>query len=1204
MNDRLLRVTVILSVLALVGMAGAGAAAAQDFNVTVEDAPVVAPFGEDIDVTINTTNVASSGSGDADVTFAADDMPGNIGPGADVTGPQYTTPVLNPGESDVRTITLNTDTDYQPLTDNSTSNDIFHGAFVNASGTNVVDDTDEANFTVGTDSNGRVTVITQDTASSPNRVSTDVDLYSSDTFNSVNDPGPLVRSGITNSNGEIQFSGLAVGENDTLSEDYTAVAAVDDPEFESDTSQAQLFDPDQTSDTARIAVERIALPEEFDITQSAESAIADGEDSITFNVSILGNLEGDRLANEPYTVFHDGGDAVSIANGTQLSTESNGFDEFEVSSNSSQRVTFEFVADNEGAEGQTVTEIREKNFILSGEGQIIGDVWDVDDPNLRSLPDTRVWAVQKDTFTQNSIRVPPSDFGPDEGFDSQGDDSFFRVIKTEDPSLNTPSNDTILEVTQDYRIDNDGQNENLSISRVRELDQNDSTVGSGFAVEANVNNPCSFNGTACTGTGMYVTPLEPGYYYIQQSDNQLNASDQRFVDGTTNDDFDAVGSGLSYNIGGASSFAPGGPVTPTTGPIEVTVDLTFDATQQFSQFSGQELTDITDENGEYVLKDMYTDFQAGVDYTVIANKAGYEIEFIDPLVTESGAFFEDGADENFGLERVEEDVEVNVTNLAALPSIDDAPEDAANPGAYDEFAFENQNDTFSQEVPRDGRTIDVIQVNTQTESGAPVDEEIELSIPQPGLQGTITNDVNFTGEFVAVAGGTEVSNDPDAPTVTINTGSDGQAIVWLQSDLFGEDLSSVFADNVNTGGEVCETIDGGETEIELFSGVVAKSPTDAGIVDATCKDFAGTAVLRTAELSGAVTNQDNDPVESRVWLEQIDLDASAPANPQFPVYQNINHRIEITRNGANNYDVRQVYDNFSTITNNVVDTVVIGQDTGLSANDLRNYEGFGTTMFPQIAVAGDGTDGFTLLTDSDDVNDPQTEDSLYTLPEVPAESAASPVTGVTPTGIDRATFSFTGSAVQTGVQVGRTSTANIEITTPTGAEFNVTDIDAPATVSQGDTFDVDADITNDGVATAEQDVDYELLDEDGNVVASQTQSLILGGDETQTVTFEDIDTTGLDAGNYTSVVTTPDDTAGQSAETEIVTDGTGGNGDSPIDGVSDSLWNAVTQGDGDLSLGDLGTAITQYQDDGEIDGEPIGLGQLGDLISYYQNEVA
>jgi hypothetical protein len=703
---------------------------------------------------------------------------------------------------------------------------------------------------------------------------------------------------------------------------------------------------------------------------------------------------------------------------------------------------------------------------------------------------------------------------------------------------------------------------------------------------------------------MYVTPLEPGYYYIQQSDNQLNASDQRFVDGTTNDDFDAVGSGLSYNIGGASSFAPGGPVTPTTGPIEVTVDLTFDATQQFSQFSGQELTDITDENGEYVLKDMYTDFQAGVDYTVIANKAGYEIEFIDPLVTESGAFFEDGADENFGLERVEEDVEVNVTNLAALPSIDDAPEDAANPGAYDEFAFENQNDTFSQEVPRDGRTIDVIQVNTQTESGAPVDEEIELSIPQPGLQGTITNDVNFTGEFVAVAGGTEVSNDPDAPTVTINTGSDGQAIVWLQSDLFGEDLSSVFADNVNTGGEVCETIDGGETEIELFSGVVAKSPTDAGIVDATCKDFAGTAVLRTAELSGAVTNQDNDPVESRVWLEQIDLDASAPANPQFPVYQNINHRIEITRNGANNYDVRQVYDNFSTITNNVVDTVVIGQDTGLSANDLRNYEGFGTTMFPQIAVAGDGTDGFTLLTDSDDVNDPQTEDSLYTLPEVPAESAASPVTGVTPTGIDRATFSFTGSAVQTGVQVGRTSTANIEITTPTGAEFNVTDIDAPATVSQGDTFDVDADITNDGVATAEQDVDYELLDEDGNVVASQTQSLILGGDETQTVTFEDIDTTGLDAGNYTNVVTTADDTQGEEAPTEIVTDGTGGNGDSPIDGVSDSLWNAVTQGDGDLSLGDLGTAITEYQDDGEIGGEPIGLGQLGDLISYYQNEVA
>jgi hypothetical protein len=107
------------------------------------------------------------------------------------------------------------------------------------------------------------------------------------------------------------------------------------------------------------------------------------------------------------------------------------------------------------------------------------------------------------------------------------------------------------------------------------------------------------------------------------------------------------------------------------------------------------------------------------------------------------------------------------------------------------------------------------------------------------------------------------------------------------------------------------------------------------------------------------------------------------------------------------------------------------------------------------------------------------------------------------------------------------------------------------------------------------------------------------------VTFS-VDTSDSDVepGDYTNFIDTQDDTA--TTPTEVLAgDGNGGQpGTSPIDGVSDSLWNAVTQGDGELSLGDLGTAITQYQDDGEIDGEPIGLGQLGDLISYYQNEVA
>jgi hypothetical protein len=57
---------------------------------------------------------------------------------------------------------------------------------------------------------------------------------------------------------------------------------------------------------------------------------------------------------------------------------------------------------------------------------------------------------------------------------------------------------------------------------------------------------------------------------------------------------------------------------------------------------------------------------------------------------------------------------------------------------------------------------------------------------------------------------------------------------------------------------------------------------------------------------------------------------------------------------------------------------------------------------------------------------------------------------------------------------------------------------------------------------------------------------------------------------------------------------------SPVDGVSDELWTEVT-GDGNLELGDLGTAIQEYQANGEINGVTIELGDLGSLIQHYQS---
>jgi PKD repeat protein len=67
--------------------------------------------------------------------------------------------------------------------------------------------------------------------------------------------------------------------------------------------------------------------------------------------------------------------------------------------------------------------------------------------------------------------------------------------------------------------------------------------------------------------------------------------------------------------------------------------------------------------------------------------------------------------------------------------------------------------------------------------------------------------------------------------------------------------------------------------------------------------------------------------------------------------------------------------------------------------------------------------------------------------------------------------------------------------------------------------------------------------------------------------------------------------------------------ESPVEGVSDELWNAVTADDGSdgLSLADLGNAIQEYRSNpgnAEVGGVGIGLSDLGSLIQHYRNEVA
>jgi hypothetical protein len=125
---------------------------------------------------------------------------------------------------------------------------------------------------------------------------------------------------------------------------------------------------------------------------------------------------------------------------------------------------------------------------------------------------------------------------------------------------------------------------------------------------------------------------------------------------------------------------------------------------------------------------------------------------------------------------------------------------------------------------------------------------------------------------------------------------------------------------------------------------------------------------------------------------------------------------------------------------------------------------------------------------------------------------------------------------------------------------------------------------------------------DAESLGSDATTFFLNPGELTTETFS-IPTDEGDAGTYTVTVETRDDT-----DTATLTVTEKDVTKSPVEGVSDDLWTAVTQNDGDdgLSLADLGNAIQVYQnspDNADVDGVSIGLSDLGALIQYYQSEV-
>ncbi|MBV0924114.1 PKD domain-containing protein [Halomicroarcula limicola] len=103
---------------------------------------------------------------------------------------------------------------------------------------------------------------------------------------------------------------------------------------------------------------------------------------------------------------------------------------------------------------------------------------------------------------------------------------------------------------------------------------------------------------------------------------------------------------------------------------------------------------------------------------------------------------------------------------------------------------------------------------------------------------------------------------------------------------------------------------------------------------------------------------------------------------------------------------------------------------------------------------------------------------------------------------------------------GATATATQSVSVsaaPAPASFQITNLDAPASATQGDTVTVEATVENTGDEEATKSVEFTF---DGSVVDSQDLTLASGASEDVQFT---LDTTGVDAGTYTHGVSTEDD---------------------------------------------------------------------------------
>lgn len=632
-----------------------------------------------------------------------------------------------------------------------------------------------------------------------------------------------------------------------------------------DFSGTPTVTPGETT-TQDIRLERVITPDEINIVNVDPSDTVDVENSIDVTVNVTsadfaGSSAQQPLENTPVEAgvnsetLPSGADDIFIgADGTNktIDTNADGEATFTISVDSTDYESIEEVVETQirfvATDGNNVNTTQDLSFegeARSGDGTISGDVDLISDDVSVGVQSENADAA--DGVTVHAVgmdRITPNTqtIGSGTGTVPNGDE-YIRVVND--------STGAVLDVQTDYLV---------TQSSPVEVTSNTSLPGTGFDVTSD-------------GTGSYsVHALESGTYRVQSSGNGS---------------FDA-------------------PSNITT--FTATNDLRYsDIQDRYSDVPAQQ-TDVTGADGEFFLTNLYTNGATGQDYAVIAGDGNGNLGFAngygyDTSVTVEQNVAPGQTDVALAVQQIDVDADsVDIENIGTLSDASDA--DGNYSDVLDEF--DNTSDEFRQPIPRDGSTVDAIDVTTFLEEGG---SELGANVTL-----TWTNTTgNFDGAFLNTAVNGEITAHSD-DQITVNT-EDGNAVVFLQTDRAGLGTDS----NVTINAAM-DNAEGTDSTDKQFNGVLAQE-------------------YASADITGVVSDDNDNPVDATVYVNEI-ADEDADVRVTF----------EPDDESALENFTATVFDS----NGDVVETV------NLTDADMRNFEFQG---FDSDLTLDENTSSFELLAD-------------------------------------------------------------------------------------------------------------------------------------------------------------------------------------------------------------------------------------------------